>query len=56
MIEAIQAIKVNVDSADPLHYEKEKEKRQRQGFSETEGVNQLVYERHHDYLKDMQTQ
>lgn len=27
-----------------------------QGFDELEGVNQLVYEQNHDYLKDMQTQ
>ena len=56
MIEAIQAIKINVDGNDPLLYEREKERYQKQGFSELEGVNQLVYERNHDYLRDMQTQ
>ena len=37
-------------------YAEEKALAQARGFDEREGVNVLVYEASHDYLKDMQTQ
>jgi len=37
-------------------YIEEKVLAQARGFDEREGVNALVYEASHDYLKDMQTQ
>lgn len=37
-------------------YAEEKMLAQARGFDEREGVNALVYEPSHDYLKDMQTQ
>jgi hypothetical protein len=36
-------------------YAEEKGLAQARGFEEREGVNALVYEASHDYLKDMQT-
>ena len=47
---------VGPDSVKLTAYAAEKALAQARGFDEHEGVNALVYEASHDYLKDMQTQ
>ena len=58
LLECIKHIRIQEqrDEGDDEEMRKRHEHLARYGFNEQEGVNQLVYEVDHDYLKDMQTQ
>ena len=59
LLDSLNSLKIEEigpDSVKLTPYAAEKALAQARGFDEHEGVNALVYEASHDYLKDMQTQ
>ena len=58
LLDSLNSLKIEEELAETKWnpYLAEKALAQARGFDEHEGVNALVYEASHDYLKDMQTQ
>ena len=58
LLDSLNSLKIGDESAETKWnpYLAEKALAQARGFDEHAGVNALVYEASHDYLKDMQTQ